>query len=399
MTNHSNKILVVIGPGRSGTSLLMQILHKMGMNLSANLIKGKHENPDGFFEDQDFVQFHKELYKNLSTKPSLPLPDNWFNSPNIQQNKQAFLKIFRKKIETIDPIWGFKDPRTATFLPLWNRIFNGVGVTPVFLLSIRNPSTVVASHQRYYNTDKELAELQWLHRVTDSLYYTATDCFIIHYEDWLTPGAVKIAQDLLRYTGLDDFFNGNVDETINNIVKNNLNRSIYEEHEIQNEYVQKLYNAIKNCRGDKFDREKLMTTVKECRRTMNGFKGWYKAAHKSIQQQERLHKEQNNKYSEIEKEELHEVTLQNNNYLKQLKDLQAENEYLRSQLQYAKPKRKWLKENFALLLSSPVATLRKITCNLGHICKISDYKSNVIKILRKIKQRGRRIKSLWRKEK
>lgn len=68
------KVVVVLSPGRSGTSLLMQVLAGLGMKLSENLIGPHHENPDGFFEDAEIVELHKQLFADLGAKPIYPLP-------------------------------------------------------------------------------------------------------------------------------------------------------------------------------------------------------------------------------------------------------------------------------------------------------------------------------------
>jgi hypothetical protein len=420
MVVDSKKLVVVLGPGRSGTSLLMQILGALGMHLSDNMIDGRYENPEGFFEDKEIVETHKALYRNLNGSPTLPLPDGWFESESRKEAMTSLGKILENRLEKCNGIWGFKDPRVSSFLPLWTRIFNTQGIVPVFLLALRNPASVASSLKRQINRNEAVTELQWLQRTTDALQNTAADCFIVHYEDWFAD-SLNLARELLVYTGLDQHFSGQVDEVLKSVVKSNLNRAVYDEYEIQNQCVRKLYDVLRDCRGDNFDRDLLMASVKDCQKTMNGFKGWHIEAHnymiqftlaqeklkietarkkelKTLLEERKQLKQTAKSCSEIEKD-LHEITLQNNDYLKQLKDLQAENEYLRSQLQYAKSKRKWLKKNVALLLSSPVATIKKIACNLGLICKVSAYKSYVVKIVRKIKQRGRRIKSLWRKEK
>ena len=49
--NSVTRVVVVLSSGRAGTSLLMQILGALGMRLSDDMIGGRYENPDGFFED------------------------------------------------------------------------------------------------------------------------------------------------------------------------------------------------------------------------------------------------------------------------------------------------------------------------------------------------------------
>jgi hypothetical protein len=317
--NKIHRVIVVLSPGRSGTSLLMKALGAMGMRLSENMIPGSVGNPEGFFEDVDIVDVHKELLQNLNTHPVLPLPDGWFESESTKKAKPKLKKILEDRLQESNTIWGFKDPRTASFLPLWNRILSAPGTVPVFILAVRDPAVVATSLKHQVNREEVITELQWLQRTTDALYHTSADCFIVHYEDWFTR-PFELAQGLLEYTGLHQYFSGDLEVALKDVIKPNLNRSIYDDYKVQNEYVIKLYEVLKDCREAKFDRQKLMAEVKKSRRAINGFKGWY------LQEQEK-----DERITELE-QDLHEITLQNNEYLKQIKDLHDEMENLRVRL-------------------------------------------------------------------
>jgi hypothetical protein len=346
----AKRVIVVLSPGRSGTSLLMKSLETMGMKLSENMIPGRHENPEGFFEDEEIVKLHKQMFKGLFTKASLPLPDNWLSMSEAKKGRQALAQKLQKEVQKHEGfIWGFKDPRTSSFLPLWNNIFNLERTTPIFLVAARDPATVVFSQQRYYNIQPEVVELQWLQRTTDALHHTAADCFIVHYEDWFTR-PVEQAKGLLRYTGLDQYFSGNIEEALKNVIKPNLNRAVYEEYQVQNEYTLKLYDVLKDCRGEEFDRQRVMSIVKECRKAMYGFKGWYIEAQNCVKNLTHLKdlesfKKKTSEFEELKKlyqrnekhlvemeKDLHQITIQNNAYLKQIKDLHDEKEELRVRL-------------------------------------------------------------------
>jgi hypothetical protein len=131
-----------------------------------------------------------------------------------------------------------------------------------------------------YNQPAYMAEMVWLVRMVEALDNTAADCFIAHYEDWFVDPNT-IAQGLLHYTCLDQDFKGDLSKVLTNTIKPNLNRAIKDAYEIKNPYVIKLYEALKECHGEDFDRDKLMAVVKECRQVMEGFKGWYQLAHQA----------------------------------------------------------------------------------------------------------------------
>lgn len=285
MTEQETKqIIVVLSTGRSGTSLLMKALRSMGMRLSEDMMSGNYANPEGHFEDKDIVNIHRNLFHRLAAHPYLPLFDGWTSMPVTNKVKEELQDVLKRRTTPSSGLWGFKDPRISSLLPLWFRVFNTEKAVPIFILAVRNPGSTVASFIKQYDDEPSMVELAYLTRITDSLHYTAGDCFIVHYEDWFTR-PVELAQGLLTYTGLDQYFTGNVEDTIKDVVKPNLNRAVYEDYEIQNEYVVRLYDVLKECRGDEFDRAKLMAVVKQCRKAMEGFKGWYLEAQKHITQE------------------------------------------------------------------------------------------------------------------
>jgi hypothetical protein len=124
-------------------------------------------NPEGFFEDAEIVHAHKELFEKLHTKPTLPLPDGWLESDPVKKARPQLRKILEERLAQSNTIWGFKDPRTVSFLPLWSQILNAPGVVPVFLLAVRNPATVATSLKRQINRAETVTELQWLQRTID----------------------------------------------------------------------------------------------------------------------------------------------------------------------------------------------------------------------------------------
>lgn len=282
MQNDSRSVVVVLGAGRSGTSLLMQILVGLGGRCSEYLIPANVSNPEGFYEDVEIKDIHTELYSCLNVPVFLPLPENWLETNCARDARQRLNSVLQNLLQSGSAILAIKDPRIATFLPLWVRLFNPLRVVPSYLLAVREPQSVIASFIRQYNTPAHVAELVWLLRTLEALENTGADCFVVHYEDWFREPKT-IVESLLRFTGLEQDFKGNLSDVLANIVKPNLNRASKDDYEIQNPYVLKLYTALQECHGADFDRERLMGVVKECRRAMEGFKGWYQLAQSANQ--------------------------------------------------------------------------------------------------------------------
>jgi hypothetical protein len=252
----------------------------MGGGVSDDLITANSSNPEGFFEDAQIRDIHVELMDKFLTHPSVPLGDNWVNTTLARHALQTIEQLVDQRLNTVCGIWCVKDPLINSLLPMWFKVFNRLRIVPRYVLALRNPSATVASFVRQYGYSTYLAELVVLNRLTDALHNTAADCFVAHYEDWFdTP--VPLAQELLHFTGLDEYFKDDLSEVLAQRVKPNLNRASKDDYEIQNPFVLKLYAELQACHGADFDRDRLMAVVKECRQAMEGFKGWYQLAHQA----------------------------------------------------------------------------------------------------------------------
>jgi hypothetical protein len=276
----SKRIVVVLGSGRSGTSLVMQTLHALGMQVSENLTEASVANPLGPLEDKEIFDFQSSLIQELGGHVAAPMPDDWLRDKLVFRAMTQLEALIENRLEKVDGLFGFKDPKTSMLIPLWVRVFNRMKLIPAYVLTVRDPGATVASFLMQYNSPAYMAELVWLVRTVEAIDNTAADCFVAHYEDWFDE-PLPLAQSLLHYTGLDKTFKGDLSEVLAQKVKSNLNRASKDDYEIQNPYVKKLYSALQQCRGADFYRDRLMAVVKECRQAMEGFKGWYQLAHQS----------------------------------------------------------------------------------------------------------------------
>ena len=127
--------VVVIGMGRSGTSLLSQILQAKGVWLGEDdeLIGQIPANKYGNREHIGIQVIHRELFLNIfGFKEWLflgKLPEDWHKHPNVLPYKDRLKKELEKLHYKLpdEAKFGFKDPRTTMLLPLWNDIFKEEG--------------------------------------------------------------------------------------------------------------------------------------------------------------------------------------------------------------------------------------------------------------------------------
>lgn len=319
----SRRVIVVLGPGRSGTSLVMQVLEGLGMEISSELIASSGANPEGFYEDAGIVELHKALIKDLDITLGMPLPHNWEETEAAQRGRRQIRELLQDRLSKTSGTWGFKDPRTNNFLPLWSRAFNGPGVVPIYILALRDPQSILASLRSQVSRSDALNELLWLQRTTDALYYSGGNCFIAHYEDWFDrPGA--LAKELLKYTGLEQSFAGDAEAVAKQVISSALNRAAHQKRpEVANRCVRDLYAVLKDCRGADFDHDKVMEAVNETRETMEAFRPWYDG------QEGKSNKTVLNKQME---RDLQTLNLENSRYLRELKNTSEEVEQLRAQV-------------------------------------------------------------------
>jgi len=272
-------VVVIFGSEGSGNSMLTNILLDLGMSVTNDDLGSSEQNPEGFFEDTEIVEIHKNLMDDLGVHPMLVIQPELLNSPEaikyIPQLKQV---VNRRLEETKGTLWGFKDPRVSALVPIWRKVFSGLDVVPKYILSVREPAAVVTSMLRQNENGPDVAELAWLYRNCEALYQTGGNCFISHYETWFGDDAQGHYENLVSFIGVEK---GVESEGLKS-VKKNLNRSAYADYQVKNRYVKKLYDKLKACHGDDFDRAALLEVVTECRSVLMEFAGWSGLANKTI---------------------------------------------------------------------------------------------------------------------
>ena len=62
-------ILIITGMHRSGTSLITAWLQSAGLDIGKNLLEANYSNPKGFFENTDFLDFHRNILSSIGLEP------------------------------------------------------------------------------------------------------------------------------------------------------------------------------------------------------------------------------------------------------------------------------------------------------------------------------------------
>lgn len=137
---HMKKTVVVLGVGRSGTSLISGILHILGIDMGCTPGEGSRRNPTGGYEDRAVKQLIKKILSSVAKDDY----DAYWNPPS--QEKMASLKgKFDSDIKHFISIkskdknlWGWKFPQTIL-------------LTELFLPHLENPYFVVVTRNQEGN--------------------------------------------------------------------------------------------------------------------------------------------------------------------------------------------------------------------------------------------------------
>ena len=166
-----NKLIIVLGMHRSGTSLITRSLFALDFDLGSNLMPAVKDNNDkGFWEDIDICTLNVEMLTALNS--------NWCNVSMIteeevdQLKQQGYLfkaiELLQRKLEATST-FAFKDPRVTKLLPFWKEVFKNCDSDLHYIIVLRNPLSVVKSLAKRDDIDDEQSYLLWISHVISSL--------------------------------------------------------------------------------------------------------------------------------------------------------------------------------------------------------------------------------------
>jgi hypothetical protein len=153
-----NRILIVTGMHRSGTSVITQWLNRCGLPVGEEMIGTGIGNEDGHFEDIDFFEAHRSLLK------SRRLSADGYTDPvrllsNEEQDTLAGIINYKNGR---NQEWGWKDPRTCLFLDAYRALLP----EGFYLIVLRDYRAVVSSliYRIYQNTVNKYASKKGLQK-------------------------------------------------------------------------------------------------------------------------------------------------------------------------------------------------------------------------------------------
>lgn len=267
-----NELIVVTGPGRSGTSLFAHLLSAAGASLSAELLPASPQNPGGLFEDAAIVALQKRLMEAVYYRGIVPKLGDWTKDAEVRRLYRQLRTLVERNISDAAPSrWLVKDPRISILVPQWRRIFAVRKLTPLYFFCSRNPCAVRQSMSAQYSKAREEAELIWLVRTVRFLRDVRCRAFIVHYEDWFT-GPRRQFADAVKFAGLQAS-EGKARKILSGIVRPDLDRSAAGT-DFALPDSERLYAALRKARGTDFDRNELSLVVQDVLARLSGYSAY-----------------------------------------------------------------------------------------------------------------------------
>ena len=182
------RLIVVLGMHRSGTSVITKSLELLGVGLGTNLHPAGSDNPKGFWEDKECISINENLLHHLGSAYDR-LDFAWHEivfDETVTKLKLKAVQLVLLRLSENNNIWGFKDPRTCRLMAFWKEVFREVGCDVSYIIQIRNPACVAASLETRNGIDKRKSYYLWLQHVLPSLLFTQDSSrIVVDYDDFL----------------------------------------------------------------------------------------------------------------------------------------------------------------------------------------------------------------------
>lgn len=184
--------IIILGSGRSGTSMMTGILKNSGYFTGENsdYLKVNKSNPKGFFEDYEVNTINEDILKeNLITIPE-PLRKWIFPSFTFYRARWLATLPLNKTIKSNDQIgkrisaivenqpFCYKDPRFSYTLPIWNKYFQS---NTKYLVVFREPNKTADSIVRECNESLSLQKLKMTKENALNVWYSMYSHILKNY--------------------------------------------------------------------------------------------------------------------------------------------------------------------------------------------------------------------------
>lgn len=163
-------MIVVVGPGRCGTSTITRGLQALGVALGDRLKPALRKNAKGFFEDLDLLAINYAVHARLGLARNGSsvgwLDEARWRAADLGSLVDRAVALVRARFGA-EPLWGFKCGGVLRVLPFWEEVFARLGHEPSYVVAVRNPVSVARSRAKLdpFRGYQEKSDLEWLAQV------------------------------------------------------------------------------------------------------------------------------------------------------------------------------------------------------------------------------------------
>lgn len=197
--------VIVVGMHRSGTSAVTRILSILGcfFGESSELYQSDSFNRDGYWEHKKIIWLNRrfEMSLNLNSLGTDPLPECWIDHP-FKQSFQAELKRLLNKSFQNQELWGWKDPDNSWFIPFSEEVLVDLGLSPKYVICVRNPIEVADSQWRRNGTPTERTIAEWLRHTLAAIVATEGGVRQLTLFHRLIENPVDVVNRLIKFIDL-----------------------------------------------------------------------------------------------------------------------------------------------------------------------------------------------------
>lgn len=177
-------VFIVIGSGRSGTSLATQALGNLGVTLADDQVPASENNLRGTGESITLRDCFTNLKRALG--PGLRCrPVGWLDHPETKKTRAAVAEYLVEQAGRAGK-FGFaaKFPLSSLYIPLWNQVTTDAGLTPHYIWSTRRISETERSMVRAYSSDASEARIWTMERLFHIFRDAPDDTLLLPFEGW-----------------------------------------------------------------------------------------------------------------------------------------------------------------------------------------------------------------------
>ena len=182
-------LVLVVGVGRSGTSLFTGIMGQLGFHVPQPEVEADSTNPRGFSEPRWVVDFHTRLLRQRRVTVNDARPAAFESTATADADAELKQWLDGQFAEADALV--VKDPRTGWFLPLWTR----VAPQCRYVTMLRHPAEILASATKSYGTWQSPASraAAWINITLETERATRDSRrAFVRYEDLLDDWAKEI---------------------------------------------------------------------------------------------------------------------------------------------------------------------------------------------------------------